>query len=130
MTVPEASIADIEELKRLHGEMGMTYAFPNLGDELTVIKRVVKDENNKIIAGASVKIIGEGYIWIDPGVSVRGRLSAIKLLDMRLNQEAKAKGFSQVSIWVPPNVPGGFDHLLEQIGWMKSPWPSWTRNIR
>jgi hypothetical protein len=127
MIARNAKIYDLMKLRQMHSAMKMAYNFPDLTDELTAVSTVIDDGN--IIAGGAVKIIGESYLWIDPRRSVNDRLTAISLLDADMAKNAKLKGFSSVSAWIPPEVHGAFTKLIEDLGWRKSPWPTWTRSI-
>ena len=112
----------------LHDAMGMPYVFPDLTSPLFPVKTVVRDQNGQIAAAGALKIISEAYLWLAPGMKVRDKLNAIGVLEADMREEAIRQGFDHVAAWLPPVSPG-FERLLGIIGWQKSKWPTWARNL-
>ena len=127
MIVRNATIEELSKLRKMHADMGMKYPFPDLMDELTVLIQVAVSKDEKIVAGGVVRVIGEAYLFIDPSCPLGDKLEAIGELNTKMSEKAKEDGFSEISAWIPPEAHGPFTHLMEARGWIKSPWPNWTK---
>ena len=117
-----------EAFRALHAKMKMRYPFPPI-DELIVVKAAVGDQSGNVIAGGMVRVVGEAYLFVDPDTGKATRTEAIRMLHKDLAEKSKKEGLTDVSAWLPPQVfsaGSGFVPLLEELGWKRSPWPSWS----
>lgn len=117
----------MDEIKRLHESMGIRYPLPNLESPLIAVKALVRNCENEVIGACAVKLFGEAFLWLDLKRSPRERISTIRTLSRVATNQAKKLGLDEVSCWVPPQIEGQFAHMLTNLGWIKSPWPSWSR---
>jgi len=120
---------DCGSIKALHEAMGMTYKFPDLTTPLFPLNRCIENENSCIVGAAALKLTAESFIWIDPKLLDRKKIAVVALLDRTMEREASELGLEQVSAWIPPEVEQRFAKLLTRLGWIRSPWQSWTKNF-
>lgn len=78
-------------------------------------------------AAAFVKIVGEAYLFLDPEqANPRTRWRTLLGIHEAVRQEAAALGLSEVTCWVPPNLPKSFHRRLSRLGWLEEP-QDWKR---
>lgn len=115
-----------ELIADLHKKMGIRYPLPDLDGPLVIITERAK--NNK--AACAVKLIGETYLFVEPGASTRERVEAIQEVSDKAIEAAKIFKLEDVSAWIPPDVAPRFAHMLFDLGWRLSPWPCFSRLIK
>ena len=59
MSVRDLKPTDCEELAKIHAKMGMDYEMPDLNSPLFLVKKVVTDENGKVIGASVVRLEAE-----------------------------------------------------------------------
>jgi len=127
MTTRKWTESDIGAIQRLHDAMHVGYPFPHFSP-LFGVRRLVEHEGEVAAAGA-VKLIGEAFLWIDPNLSLRKKVELIGLISAECTRDAFELGLDELSAWVPPPIEEGFSHALTNLGWVRSPWHSWSRNL-
>jgi hypothetical protein len=112
-----------ELIRDLHKKMGIRYPLPDLDSRLMILTE--RAENGKAVC--AVKMIGEAYLWLEPGASVRQRVEAIRDVSEKAIAAAKIFKLEDVSAWIPPDIAPKFAHTLADLGWRMSPWPCFSR---
>lgn len=112
-----------------HAKSGFNYPLPNFAPNANAVMGVA-EERGKVAAAGVVGLIGEQYLWLDPDASPRTQVRAALSLQEALELDAKfALGLSQIIAWLPPAVNPRFAAQLERLGWRKSEWQSWAKNL-
>lgn len=126
MRVRPYKAADLETIKRIHRESGLpSNCFPSLTDKRFVVK-LVAEQDGRVTQAAFVKLIGEGFILVDHSHSTPGeRLEVLTELVAHGLADASAH-VNEVSAWLPPEVEKSFGQRLIDLGWIRSPWQSYS----
>lgn len=119
---------DVNQLRLIHEKMGNKYPFPDLSSPLFVVTETIG--NGKLVAAAAVKAVGEAFLWLDPEVPKIEKAEAMVKLEQRCILQAISKGLEEVTAWIPIDIEPQFGKILVKRGWVKSPWPSYTRLLR
>lgn len=119
----EADLARLEEIYETHKE---EFELPDPFDVRVVIRRCLVDQRNKarIIAFGRVQL--NAYLLVDgKWKTPEERLQAIGLLEQTMIEDARAKGFDEVTA----QVSRRFGERLKDLGWIKSPGVTWNRKF-
>ena len=130
LTIRDWVDSDMEKLAQFHREMGPRFPLPESFGPLFAVRKAVVDENGEVVALATVKLIGEAYIWLNTSESGFKRAKCVKLLNESCSQEASRLGIDEVSAWIPPKLMRCFKGALAKLGWRKSPWRNWSFLIK
>lgn len=128
MIIRNAKEEDLEEIKKLYEMQGFDYPFPNLNEPLFAIKKVV-EKDGKIIGAGVIKLQGEAYLFLNPNDSAKSKVQMMNELNDDICLESWKIGLDQISAWIPTEIEGKFKKRLTKMGWIKSKWNSWTRNL-
>ena len=94
------------------------------------INRVVEDENGEIGCGAFLKITSEPFLLMDPTFKDPvWRWKALTEIMEDMAAEAKRKGLDETTCWVPPHLVESFGPRLQALGFVESPWVSFTKKL-
>lgn len=94
------------------------------------IKKVVEAPNGKIAMAAFLKITSEPYLLLDHTVENPGwRWEMLQELMEEMSMAARSKGLEDVTCWVPPHLVESFGPRLQAMGFVESPWQSFTRKL-
>ena len=123
-------LTDHDQIKALHGEMGLDYKFPNLSDGLTA-GGIVCEENGKIIAATAMRLQPEAFLWISPNISPAEKWDAIRRMQLEGAKVALHLGFSQVVAYLPPCISRFFKRM-KMLGWEqpRDGWTTWIYEVR
>lgn len=132
MRVREYQEGDLEELKRIHGAQGFSYAFPDLENPLFMTKLVLVEEDSgaeeageKIVGAALLRLTAEAYLLLDPKAGTpRERWGWLFGLHGVTEREAVRRGLEDVHAWLPPEIAGKFGRRLMKLGWVRD--DEWT----
>jgi hypothetical protein len=118
---------DFESLKAIHASSGLPVnCMPDLSDELFIVK-FVAEENGRVVQGAFVKQIAEGFVLVDRGYgSPEKKWDILQELVTQGLHAARLKGIRDLSCWVPPKLEQTFAGRLNDLGFERSPWPSFS----
>lgn len=120
---------DTESIRRIHAAMGAKYPLPDLASPLFVVREQVGNGHG-LVAAAAVKVVGEAFLWLDPEVPKRDRAESLVRLSAHCELEAIKQGLEEVTAWIPVDIEPSFGKILTKRGWVRSPWPSYTRLLR
>lgn len=99
---------------------------PNTSDPLYLIKKVA-EINGEIPLAAFTKVTAEQYLLLDHGwATPHERWELLREMRDVVVNEADARGLSDLTAWIPPILEKSFGPRLTQLGFVKSPWPSYT----
>jgi hypothetical protein len=125
--IRDFKLSDLEAVKELHAKSGLpSVCLPDLTNPLFFVK-VVAESNGKVVQAGFVKLIGEAYILVDHDAGEPGeRLSTLESVVCKGLSSASAKGLSDVSAWLPPDLEKSFGPRLKALGFIRSPWPNFS----
>jgi len=128
--------SDAPAARAVHQASGLPEnCFPDLFLEngarnpLFVVNAMYEHEGKPAVL-SFLKITSEVYVLVDHSVGTPAeRFEWMKELKEFMRQEAWKIGLDQMSCWIPTNVEPSFAKRLEELGFVRSPWQSWTLNI-
>jgi hypothetical protein len=114
----------------MHARQGFDYDFPDVSDELFLVKQVVEHEDGTPFMAALLRLTSEAYLLFDPKSGTpRDRWAALLRIHENVKCEARQRGLADVHCWLPPEVPKGFDRRLMRLGWVRSDnWRGFVRS--
>ena len=123
--------SDLDAIKRMHEQSGLPPScLPDLSNRLFCVK-VCAERRNRVVQAGFVKIVGEAYVLVDHEVaSPQERLDIVERLIATGLAKAAKRGFEEVTAWLPPKVRPSFAPRLEALGFIESPWQSYTALLR
>jgi hypothetical protein len=127
--VRNLEFADEPRLREIHAASGLEYEFPNLGNSLYIVKKVVEDDGTVVVAAAARLTVEVSVLcdaeWLTPAF----RLKAFELLHEEMRRELKDKGLEDCHAWIPPQMKNFARRLMRSFGWGKSNWESYERTL-
>jgi hypothetical protein len=139
MLIREYTDADLGALRALHAAQALPYAFPDLANPLFLTRLVITNDaardsaaarDSEIIAAVFLRLTAEAYFLLDPRAGTpRDRWRALLLLHEAARGDANRRGLDDAHAWLPPQVARQFGRRIEQLGWTREPWPSYSRTI-
>lgn len=126
LTIRDWKDTDRLEIAKIHDQMALGYTLPEEFGPLFFIKKAVVDENDVVVAAATVKLVGESFLWVNPDFSTFSRTKSVKMLNDECSKAASAAGLEECSAWIPPKILKCFRRTLFRLGWRRSPWRNWT----
>lgn len=127
LTIRDWQQADMPVLLDMHMRMNPGYLLPEQFGPLFCVRKAVIDENGRIVGMATLKLIGEAFLWVDQGRTSEERKEAINTLMGICSAEARILGLEDCSAWVPPKFQRFAKTVLKRLKWKRSPWRSWSR---
>lgn len=119
---------DEPALKQMHAAQGFDYAFPDLANPLFVSKLVLEDDDGRPLMAALGRLSCEVYLLAKPrAASPRERFLQMLLMHEAGRRDLEARGLDDATCWVPPPIEKAFGRRLERLGWVRDPWPSYSR---
>jgi hypothetical protein len=115
---------DEDELRRVHAEQGIDYAFPDLGSALFFVKKV-RVVDGRITGALVLKLCAETSLLLaDSGP--QDKMTAMRELQQAVVSEAYERGLDEIHAAIPEI---GFDKRLMQLGWSRDRpgWNLWSR---
>jgi hypothetical protein len=94
------------------------------------ITRSVFEANGKAAMMAFLKVTAEVFVFVDHTVGTpEERWEWMKKFNEHIRQQAWKHGLEQITAFVPPEIEESFAKRLLDMGYVKSPWQSYTLNI-
>lgn len=121
---------DAEAVTRIFAHSGLpNNCLPRLQDSQFIV-RLCATDGPAVRALVGVRLQGEGYALVDNNYGTpEERWKILQRLIAAGLAEASMKGLSQVTCWLPLSLENSFGKRLESMGFVRSPWQSWTVNI-
>jgi hypothetical protein len=130
MLIREYRVQDLAALQDIHKRKGLPpHCMPDPSNPLFVVSRVIEEEG-QVQAATFLKLTSEPWLLIDPDVSDRKAVQLITILSDMLELAASNKGLEEMTCWIPPEAGASFGKFLESIGYIKTPWQSYTKVLR
>jgi hypothetical protein len=126
LTIRDWQPEDMPKLAHFHAQMQVGYQLPESFGPLFCVKKAVCDENGRILGMATVKLVGEAFLWLNPEISSLEKARSAKILHGECSREATQLGLEEVSCWIPEKIAKCFARVIEKLGWRPSPWRNWT----
>lgn len=100
---------------------------PDLSDPVFAVGAVAEDESGIPQVAAFLKITAEAYLFLDPEYATpRQRWTTLLAVHEAVRRQAAELGLSEVTAWIPPNLPKAFHRRLSRLGWQEEP-EEWKR---
>jgi hypothetical protein len=131
MIVRDACSDDSPEVERIHRDMAMDYAFPDLQNPLFVVGKCVY-EDGRLKGACYLRLTAECYLWLDPAATPREKVNAMNLMQPEVLASARNLGLDEINACIPAAVEKKFLKRLLLLGWDKwrDNWSGWTRSTR
>lgn len=119
---------DIPEIQALHKTMGMDYDLPDLDDPLCIVRKVVTNQDGKIIAVGFCRVIAEAYMVLDPSMNAFEKNAAQTILYREGVDEAWRKGLKELCCWIPDTIEKKFSKRIQNMGFRRGRdgWRTWS----
>lgn len=92
-----------------------------------IIKKLVEQDSGQIAMAGFLKITSEAFLLLDHSIeSPLWRWERLKELVKVVSEDAKLQGIDVITAWVPNDLTDSFGPRLEGLGFVKSPWQSFS----
>ncbi len=79
---------------------------------------------------SALRGMAEIYVLVDHDAATpQQRWEWLQEINAEMKQQAWLLGLDQISCWVPTRLEKIFGPRLEELGYQKSPWQSYTLNV-
>jgi hypothetical protein len=145
MLIREYMPADFDALRRMHAAQGFGYPLPDLDSPLFVTKLVLEEESSRevsdsreaasrnsprIVMAVLLRLTAEAYLLHDPAAGrPRERWQKFLALHEVTLRAAAALGLDDAQAFLPPRIARAFGRRLGRLGWVRDPWPCFSRVI-
>lgn len=121
---------DKEAVDRIHEANNLPeVCCPDTDNPLFVLGQVV-ELKGKVAMVVNVKLQGELFLTLDHTAGTPEELwAALQALNHSLCSAAWERGLDQITAWLPPELEDSFGKRMLEMGYVKSPWTCWTRNL-
>jgi hypothetical protein len=135
--IRDFTFADLDRVREIHAANGLPgNCFPELVtkndkdeeviDPLFLVNAVVEQEGTTVMA-SFLKGISEVYVLVDHSQGTpEQRWQWLQELTAHMKREAWLKGLDSMTCWVPPEIEKSFADRLKDLGFIRSPWQSYT----
>jgi hypothetical protein len=123
-------LKDSEQLRRLHASSKLPkQCLPDTDDPL-FLHIAVTDVAGKMVMASALRGSCEIYVLVDHEAGTpQDRLQWLAEIKDYMAQKAFRLGLDQITAWVPKEIEPSFGPRLEDLGFTKSPWQSYTLNV-
>jgi hypothetical protein len=119
---------DEPALRELHHKQGFAYELPDINDPIFLTKMVLEDDRGRPVMAVLARLSCELYLLGDPKAGTpRTRLASFHALHNCIERELAARGLEDGTCWLPPQIEKSFGRRLRKLGWLRDPWPSYSR---
>ena len=103
---------DLLEIKRIHDENRLDFAFPDLNSSLFAVNKVLLIEG-KLRASYALRMVAEVNLWLDKSnwTDAEGKWLTVKALDKEAMDAARDVGIDGVQCFLPP----GYERFGKRI---------------
>jgi hypothetical protein len=121
---------DKEAINKIHKTNNLPpNCLPDTDNPLFVLGQVV-EMNGKVAMAVNVKLNGELFLTLDHTAGTPEQLwEALQAISKSICDAAYVRGLDQVSAWLPPEIEDSFGKRMLEMGYVKSPWVCYTRNL-
>lgn len=131
MSIRDYEDSDWPRIVQLHAESGLPQnCLADATDPLFVIRRVLIDENGEMAMAAFVRVTSEPFLLVNhESMDAETRWKMLRVLTDDVCAIAKERGLEQLTAYIPPEIEASFGKRLMELGFVRSPWQSYTRNL-
>lgn len=131
MKIRDYQWTDEQRIKEMYLSAGLDErCVPDLKSHLYIIKKVVEDNHGKVQMGGFIRATCEPFLVLDhKSQNPNWRWGALRDLTDCIATVARTKGLEQATTWIQPELEASFGKRLEMLGFARSPWVSYTRNL-
>ena len=127
MTIRPMRQSDVEALNAMAAASGFPY--PDLSDPLIETVLVVADDEDRPVMACAAKRIVELYLYCGSVGRPHAKLHMLRMFHDAMPKFFRAKGYSEVNVFIPPAVPAGFKRkLIGMFQWCEN-WSSLARRF-
>jgi hypothetical protein len=131
MHIREYAPEDEAALRGMHARQEFEYPFPDLSSELFLTRLVLEDDAGRPVMAMLGRVTCEVYLLAEPGAGTpRERWRCLVGLHEAARHALHARGFDDATCWVPPRIERAFGRRLRRLGWVRDPWPSYSRSVK
>jgi len=129
MTIRPFVESDGIALKALHDSHNFDYALPDpLGSDM--LAALVLDDGS-IHAAALLRLEVNAFLLLDGDWGTPAeRWGALKAIHEAMKGRAAGAGIEQANCWLPTEIEKAFAPRIEELGWRKNLWNSYSRTVR
>jgi hypothetical protein len=92
--------------------------------------RVPSFSSSRVTMAILQRLTAETYLLHDPGAGTpRQRWQHFLALHDAARIHAAARGLDDVQAFLPPRIARAFGRRLERLGWIRDPWPCFSRRV-
>lgn len=130
MLIRDYNSEDLEAVKSIHASNALPNAcLPDPENPLFVLGQVVESKGQVAMA-VNVKLNGELFLTLDHSAGTPQELwIALQAISESICAAASAKGLDQLTAWLPPELEESFGKRMLEMGYMRSKWICYTRNL-
>lgn len=116
-------------LRAIHEAQGFDYEFPDLSQFECVM--VSTDEQDSPIQAMAARKTIEAFFLGDPNYRTpRWRMAHFAPLHDEMSKVLRARGFTDVHAWLPPQIAKQFGNRLRRtFGWIPSVWQTYVKYL-
>lgn len=137
MLIREYTHADLDALRQMHAAQGFGYPLPNLDSPMFISKLVLEDDeadapgnSSRVKMAVLLRLTAEAYMLHDPAPGTpQQRWQRFLALHEAANRDSAARGLDDVQAFLPPHIARAFGRRLERLGWVRDPWPCFSRQV-
>jgi len=129
MRVRDADETDYPVIQEIHRQMGMDYSLPDLHSPLFFIKKVVENDEGKVVGACFLRISAETYLWLSPDSKPREKVDSMLQMQPAILGAAWDNGIDLIEARIPEETERRFRKRLKQLGWTQNRegWHPWSR---
>jgi hypothetical protein len=102
---------------------------PDLQDPIFLYTAVVI-HNGRVVISSSLRGTAEFFLVVDHDAATpEQRWQWLQEVKDHMVQAAFRLGLDQLTAWIPPEIDDSFRKRLEELGFTRSPWQSYTLNV-
>jgi hypothetical protein len=121
---------DEPALREMHARQGFAYDWPDINDPIFLTKLVLEDDAERPVMAVLARLTCELYLLADGRAGApRERLAAFLALHKFAEDELARRGLQDGTCWIPPQIEKPFGRRLARLGWVRDPWPSYSKRI-
>lgn len=128
MRTRDAETADRETIRQIHAQNGIDYSLPDLDSPLFCVRKVVEDDNGRVVGACFLRLTAETYLMLSPELTPRDKVTAMQAMQPEVLRSAWELGLDEVEARIPAEIEARFHKRLRCLGWSRNRegWHPWT----
>lgn len=121
--------ADKSAFSSLFDAHGFAYELPDPKGSDILASLVL--ENSEIQAAAMLRLEVNAFLLLNHEYGTpRDRWEALQIIHEAMRQKAEDAGINEANCWLPDDIEKAFAPRLEDLGWRKNLWNSYSRKVK